>query len=139
MLMMMMMRETTQCHLQAHVTVVQGTEELLLRTQYLSVNHDHQKGTGVILTKHQSGSQDKRGGQDMDIQLDTLGGSSSIPASHTATGFPKSKQLFCDWGRQMEAVFSFPGNKMRVVNLRFYTDLKKWKVNLTKKISKWIL
>jgi hypothetical protein len=51
-------------------------------TGYLSVNHDHQKGTGMILTIYQSYSQVKRGGgQDTDGQLDTLGRSSSIPAS----------------------------------------------------------
>jgi hypothetical protein len=45
-LMMMIGENPAQCQSQVHVTAIQGTEEPLLRTLYLWVNHDYQKRQG---------------------------------------------------------------------------------------------
>jgi hypothetical protein len=66
-------------------------------------------GTDMVewsIEKGEAGTDVVKWWLDMD---DTLGGCGWIRASHTATGFPKTIQLFCDWGRRIKAVFSFPG------------------------------
>ncbi len=52
------------------MTAIQGTEELLPRTQYALANHDHQKGGGWFspYTSH------VKGGQDPESEQDTLSG-----------------------------------------------------------------
>ncbi len=60
MMMMMLMSENLTMPVIGPCNMFQGSEEPLLTTQFLLVNHDHQKGwVGVVLTIHQPG---KKGG-----------------------------------------------------------------------------
>ncbi len=88
---------TTQCQSQVDMTAIQGTEEPCSELRICIGQLWPKKGDRGWFSPYTS--QVEKRVQDKDGQPDTLGGGSWIPASHTATVFPKNYTIFCDLGR----------------------------------------